>query len=178
MKALFKSSLIAALAMSAGVADAQTSTNRLDVKTAWHVFAEPAAPSTPTECWSVAVPKETVNTDSNGQIRAVNRGEILMFVTYTRGSSAPVVSFTGGYPFADSSFVNVKIGESTFEFFTEGEYAWPATSGDDSKVIAAMKRGAEAVLTARSSRGTITKDTFSLYGFTAAMESAENYCTG
>ena len=41
-----------------------------------------------------------------------------------------------------------------------------------------MKRGADAVLTARSSRGTITKDTFSLLGFTAAVEDAQKRCSG
>ena len=33
-------------------------------------------------------------------------------------------------------------------------------------------------LTARSARGTITKDTFSLLGFTAMIEDAENRCAG
>ena len=41
-----------------------------------------------------------------------------------------------------------------------------------------MKRGAEAVLTARSARGTQTKDTFSLLGFTAAIEDADKRCGG
>ena len=40
-----------------------------------------------------------------------------------------------------------------------------------------MKRGTEAVLTARSERGTQTKDTFSLLGFTAAIEDAEKRCS-
>ena len=39
-----------------------------------------------------------------------------------------------------------------------------------------MKRGVDAVLTARSSRGTQTKDTFSLLGYTAAVEEAEKRC--
>ncbi|MEX0339706.1 MAG: invasion associated locus B family protein, partial [Arenibacterium sp.] len=45
------------------------------------------------------------------------------------------------------------------------------------KIITAMKRGASAILTARSSRGTQTKDTFSLLGFTAALEDAETRCS-
>ncbi|MEL6597855.1 MAG: invasion associated locus B family protein, partial [Pseudomonadota bacterium] len=44
-------------------------------------------------------------------------------------------------------------------------------------LVAAMKRGAEAVVTGRSGRGTTTKDTFSLLGFTAAVEDAEARCT-
>jgi len=39
-----------------------------------------------------------------------------------------------------------------------------------------MKRGVDAVLTARSTRGTQTKDTFSLLGYTAAVEEAEKRC--
>ena len=64
-----------------------------------------------------------------------------------------------------------------FELITEGEWAWPATEGEDLKVVAAMKRGTEAVLTARSERGTQTKDTFSLLGFTAALAEAEKRCS-
>jgi hypothetical protein len=39
-----------------------------------------------------------------------------------------------------------------------------------------MKRGAEAVVTGVSGRGTTTIDTFSLLGFTAAIEDAETRC--
>lgn len=165
------------LALVAVAASAQESTNRVDVKTAWNVFAEP--PAKPTECWGVAVPKETVNTDSKGRIKAVRRGDILLFVTFNPGSGVNgEVSFTGGYPFAPDSFVTLEVGDSKFEMFTEGEYAWTASKADDSKVLTALKRGATATLTGRSSRGTVTKDTFSLIGFTAALESAEKYCGG
>jgi invasion protein IalB len=56
--------------------------------------------------------------------------------------------------------------------------AWAASPQDDQSIVTAMKRGAEAVLTARSSRGTQTEDTFSLLGFTAAVEDAETRCQG
>ena len=42
--------------------------------------------------------------------------------------------------------------------------------------MTAMKRGADAVVTARSTRGTQTKDTFSLIGATAMIENAEKRC--
>jgi len=44
------------------------------------------------------------------------------------------------------------------------------------KMVQAMKRGAKATLTGRSSRGTKTEDTFSLKGFTAAVEDASKRC--
>lgn len=166
-----------ALAATSLAAQEQSSTNRVDVKTDWNVFAEP--PASPTECWGVAVPEETVNTDASGRIKSVRRGDILLFITYRPGGgSVGQVSFTGGYPFAENSFVTMDIGDASFNLFTDGEWAWTTSEDEDAKVIAAMKRGAKAVLTARSARGTITKDTFSLLGFTAATESAAKFCNG
>lgn len=179
MKSQLLGGLIAGVMMIGGAPAAfaqASSTNVVDCNTAWCVFAEP--PTNPTECWGVSVPKETVNTDSSGRIKAVRRGEILLFVTYRPGSSNPSISFTGGYPFAQDTPVTITIGDDKFEMFTDGEWAWPLSTEDDAKILAAMKRGADALLTGRSTRGTITKDTFSLFGFTAVADSAQKYCAG
>lgn len=162
------------LALTAFGAQAQESTNRVAAKTDWSVFVE----DDPTECWGVSSPKETVNT-RDGRVVAVRRGDILLFVSFRPGSGVEgELSFTGGYPFAEGSTVEMTIGDSTYELFTQGEWAWPASKADDAKILTAMKRGADATLSARSSRGTRTKDTFSLLGFTAAMEEAEARCGG
>ena len=163
------------LALTATAAFAQEqSTNRVAAKTDWSVFVE----DNPTECWGVSTPKESVNT-RDGRVVAVNRGQTLLMVFYRPSAGAKgQVAFTGGYPFAPGSTVNIDISGNQFEMFTEGEWAWPATTEDDNKIITAMKRGAEAVLSARSGRGTATKDTFSLLGFTAAIEDAEKRCGG
>ncbi|MGR3756119.1 MAG: hypothetical protein ACU0AT_02680, partial [Tranquillimonas sp.] len=137
-----------ATALTALSAQAQEeSTNRVAVETAWSVFVE----NDPKECWSVSTPKETVNT-KDGRVVAVRRGDILLFVTFRPGKDVEgEVSFTGGYPFADGSTVKVDVGGNVFELFTDGEWAWPASDADDDKIVAAMKRGAEAVVTAASS---------------------------
>ncbi len=103
-------------------AQAQESTNRVATKTDWSVFTE----ENPKECWGVSSPKETVNT-RDGQPVSVRRGDILLFVTFRPGSGAAgEVSFTGGYPFAPDSTVNMTIGGASFEMFADGEWAWPA----------------------------------------------------
>lgn len=164
---------LVALMATAALAQDQ-STNRVAAKTDWSVFVE----DNPTECWGVSTPKETVNS-RDGRVVAVNRGQTLLMVFYRPSAGAKgQVAFTGGYPFASGSTVNMNISGNTFELFTEGEWAWPATTDDDSKIITAMKRGANAVMTARSGRGTNTKDTFSLLGFTAAVEDAAKRCGG
>lgn len=164
----------AGLALAATVAHGQESTNQVAAKTDWSVFVE----DDPTECWAVSTPKETVNT-RDGRVVAVRRGEILLFTFYRPSAGvAGQLTFTGGYPFASGSTVEIEISGDTYELFTEGEWAWPATPEDDARIVAAMKRGAQAVLTARSSRGTVTRDTFSLLGYTAATEDAAQRCAG
>lgn len=160
--------LIAAITLSGAVV-AQTSNNRVDASSDWAVFTE----DTPTKvCWVVSIPTKTVNSKAN-----VRRGEIQLLVTYRAGSANAEVSFTGGYPFKPDSTVKMQIGNSVYDLYPEGEWAWPAPNGDDAQIRESMKAGATAVLTAESSRGTVTKDTFSLAGFTAALAAAEKSCT-
>ncbi len=163
-------------ATTAFPAVAQTSTNQVASNTDWYVYVEEQPNKS---CWAVSVPKETVNTDSSGRPKSVTRSEILLFVTYAPGNGVTgQVSFLGGYPFEPGSDVTMDIGGTTFNLFTnsEAETAWAVTPEDDAKIIAAMKRGATATMTGRSSRGTITKDTFSLLGFTASVEEAAKRC--
>lgn len=173
--AFAKAMLVSVFALGATASVAQDeSTNRVSAETDWSIFVE----DDPTQCWAVSTPSETVNT-RDGSVVQVNRGDIMLFVTYWPGQDRlGEVSFMGGYPFADGSTVSVQIGSSSFELFTDGETAWAASPQDDDRIITAMKRGAAAILTARSSRGTQTQDTFSLLGFTAAVEDAEARCEG
>jgi invasion protein IalB len=163
------------VSLTAGAVFAQEqSTNRVAAKTDWSVFVE----DNPTECWGVATPKETVNT-REGRVVAATRGQILLMVFFRPSAGASgQVAFSGGYPFQSGSTVNLEISGNEFELFTDGEWAWPATVADDAKIVTAMKRGSNAVVTGVSSRGTTTKDTFSLLGFTAAIEDAEARCGG
>ncbi len=160
---------IAAFSLMAMGAYAQESSNRVAANTDWSVFVE----GNPQECWSVSKPKETVNT-KNGSVVAVKRGDILLFVSFRPGANGEV-SFTGGYPFRDKSTVSLTVGTDTYQMFTDGEWAW-SKQGDDAKIIAAMKKGATAVLVGESGRGTRTQDTFSLLGFTAAVDDAGARC--
>ncbi|PRX37042.1 hypothetical protein SAMN05216257_10160 [Meinhardsimonia xiamenensis] len=163
----------AAIWMAAG-AGAQESDNRVGAHTDWSVFEE----TDPKQCWAVSAPKETVNT-RDGRVVAVRRGDILLFVSWVPDQGVKgQVSFTGGYPFKEGSTVSLEVDGQTFQLFTKGEWAWSPSEADDAKLITAMKRGAEAVVTGISSRGTTTKDTFSLFGFTAAVEEAERRCSG
>ena len=174
MPGLTALAVLGAIGATTGTVSAQqVSENIVSEQQDWAVYED----ADPKECWAVAAPKETVNT-KDGRVVAVTRGEILLMVFFRpEAGVSGQIAFTGGYPFADGSTVNVVIGDSEFELYTEGEWAWPATPQDDTKIITAMKRGADAVVSAVSSRGTTTKDTFSLLGFTAAYDDAEARCS-
>jgi Invasion associated locus B (IalB) protein len=171
MTSLFGRTLaVASFTFAGAVASAQESQNRVATMTDWNVFVE----ESPKECWGVSKPKETVNT-RDGQPVSVRRGDILLFVTFRPGKPGEI-SFTGGYPFAGGSTVEVSIDGQAYQLFTDGEWAWPGSAEEDAALLAAMKGGATAVLTGRSGKGTQTVDNFSLRGFTAAMEDAEKRC--
>lgn len=163
-------SAIAVLIAGLGTAGAQQSTNVVATEGDWTVFAA----DNPKECWAVSPPKSTVNT-RDGKPAEVTRGDIRLYVAYRPGQSGEV-SFSGGYPFAPDSTVEVDVGGQKFNLFTEGESAWTGSPADDEKLIAALRAGANVVVTGRSSRGTTTKDTFSLSGITAATNAARSRC--
>lgn len=159
------------LSLASSGAVAQESTNRVAADTAWSVFVE----DEPKECWAVSAPRETVNTRGGNPVQ-VRRGDILLFATYRPGTEAPEISFTGGYPFAPDSTVGLTVGDTEYQLFVNGEWAWAGSPEEDARILATLRAGAEAVLIARSSRGTDTRDTFSLFGFTAATEEAQRQC--
>ena len=164
--------LAGTLLAAPGAVAQQESTNRVAAETDWSVFVE----EDPRACWSVSSPREWVASRGGSEVQ-VRRGDILLFVTYRPDDNVRgEISYTGGYPFRPDSTVSVEIGNETFQLFTSGDWAWPANPEDDARLMQAMQAGAEAVVTGVSSRGTTTRDTFSLFGFTAASTEAERRC--
>lgn len=164
--------LMGAMIASTPAIAQQVSENIVSEEGDWAVYED----ADPKECWAVAAPKETVNT-RDGRVVTVTRSQMLLMTFFRPGAGVDAqVTFTGGYPFAGGSTVNLNVDGTEFELITQGEWAWPENKAEDAKIVTAMKRGATATVTGRSSRGTQTKDTFSLTGFTAAIGEAESRC--
>ncbi len=165
----------ALVALSATGVLAQETTNQVAVMTDWSVFTDPAT-GKPKECWGVTTPK-TSEASRDGKPVQASRSDVQLWITFRAGEGGKgEVSYTGGYPFAKDSTVKVDVDGTGFELFTDGEYAWTASGDQDASLIAALKRGSTAVIIGVSGRGTQTKDTISLRGFTAAMEEAAKRC--
>ena len=140
----------------------------------WSVFEAGDAGSK--VCWIVTRPTASRAT-RGGQTVQVRRGDIFLMVAERPGAGVTSeVSFLAGYPFKPGSTVSIRIGGSTFTLQTDGENAWTPSPAEDAKLVAAMRRGANAQATGESSRGTETRDTFSLLGFTAALTASKKRC--
>ncbi len=133
----------------------------------------------PKVCFIITQPTKS-EARRNGQVVTVSRSEIRFTISVIPSQSvAGEPAFLAGYPLKPDGAVKMEIGAVNFVLFPDtsvhAEYAWPAPS-DDAKLIAAMRKGSDAVITGVSKRGTTTIDTLSLRGFTAAIEKANELC--
>ena len=104
------------------------------------------------------------------------RGDNYILVYRIIGSDENIIQVEAGYKYNLEKNINVKIDNTTFNFYSTEDSSETAWTNDDSKVIYAMKKGLDLTLTGESSRGTVTNDTYTLKGFTAAINKLNNNC--
>ena len=105
------------------------------------------------------------------------RGEVFVFVTHRpEDRETNKVSFEIGYTFKKSSEVRVTIDGQAYTLYTDGSTAWSYNTKDDGRMVKAMRAGHTMTLEGTSSRGTRTRDTYSLSGFTAAHNAINERC--
>ncbi len=148
---------------------------RVDAKRDWSIFE--AGEGGSKVCWIVSQPKSTSAT-RGGQTVQVNRGDIFLMVAVRPADDVRnEVSYLSGYPFKEGSNVTVTVGSNNYTLFTNGENAWTQSGAEDDQITAAFRAGSEARVVGESSRGTTTRDVFSLSGFTAALDAARQRCS-
>ncbi len=147
----------------------------VDSETDWSVYVA----DSPKECFIISKPT-TWSAQRDGQAVTVRRGDIRFYISIIPGEQITnEPAFLAGYPLKQDVPLEIKIKDTTVALYPNAEinpeYAWPRPE-DDSGLLAAMRGGAEAIIVGQSARGTITTDTFSLIGFTAAFEKAKELC--
>jgi hypothetical protein len=120
-------------------------------------------------CYAAAQPQASLPTN-------VRRDPVFFLVSYFPGKTAGEASTYIGYPFREDSAVGIDIASNHFEMYTVGDIGWLRSAADDEAIVNAMRRGATMVVKGTSRRGTDTTDTYSLSGFTAAVERAKDAC--
>lgn len=118
------------------------------------------------------------STPKKDEGKYTKRGDIYTIITHRPSEKTfDEVSFVAGYSFDNKAPFTIKIGDKTFKnTFTEGTKGWMVSSQEDRNLIAAMKRGERMIVDGKSSRGTTTKDTYSLKGFSSAYQAISAKC--
>lgn len=105
------------------------------------------------------------------------RGLIYSLITHVpRNKVANQVQFTAGYIFKKGSDAELSIGKNKFKLFTHKDTAWSRNKREDAAIVRAMRSGSKMIITGVSSRGTKTKDTYSLSGVSAAHDKISKAC--
>jgi hypothetical protein len=121
-------------------------------------------------CYIVSVP-------SKQEGDYTRRGDVFFLVTHRpSGQVFDEISVITGYTYKDGSTPKATVDGKGFNFFTRNDAAWPVGRSVEKSLLGAMKRGVTMVVTGTSTRGTLTTDTYSLRGVTAAMRKIDQEC--
>ncbi len=68
------------------------------------------------------------------------------------------------------------IGDETFDLLPKGAHLWVKNAAKESELIAEMRKGVKLQIKAASKKGNVTVDTYSLAGFSQAIDRALKDC--
>lgn len=162
---------IAALLALSPAALAQSMPTELSTNGDWKVYTTDGGKS----CYTAGVPRSI-------EPRNVSRDPIFFIVTdwsASRVKGEPQI--VPGYKYKDNSMVTVQIGTNKFTLVTQndatlGGGAWFKNRADEQRLLDAMQHGTQMIVTGTSTRGTVTKDTYSLAGFGASLQATHKAC--
>ena len=138
----------------------------------WEVFR--TGSGNDTVCFITSVPIKF-----EGKYDRNNRGETRVFVTHHGNDPAQrgIVSVIAGYRYKEGEPVEFTIdGAKKFSLFSVNTRAWATKPEDDRDLVRGMKRGRTLKVKGVSTPGNTTVDTYSLKGFTKAMNMIDKAC--
>lgn len=107
----------------------------------------------------------------------VQRDPPRIFVTrFPVPSPNEQVMIDPGYRFKPNANITLGIDTKVFSLLAKDDKAWSKTATDDTAIVAAMRKGTEAVVKGVSSIDTNPVDTYSLAGFAAAYDALGQAC--
>jgi invasion protein IalB len=162
----------AALLLVSSSAYGQTTITTVARHQAWDVFTTGAG--TAKQCWAGSLPT-AATIDPPDRIRDQ---AVFMVLVIQGGHQQPSIDV--GYPLGADVTVTIDGGQPftmiVYPEANDAEKAWLRTDAEDDLLVAAMRRGQQMVVRARSARGASTTDTFSLLGISAALDRAAQEC--
>jgi len=163
---------MAALFLVIGPAAAAESATLLGVFDSWSAYS--AGQGASHTCYILSKPRAV-------QPRGAKRGPIFLMISdwpARQVKAEPQIVY--GYPTKEGGSASLGIGSDKFTFFMRNLQpdgsGWLQNLSDNAKLVDAMRGGVTAVARGLSKRGTTTVDTYSLNGFSAALDKAHAAC--
>lgn len=157
-----------ALSASLAAASAQTGPTLLGTHDAWEAYKNTDGRGT--VCWAVTQPQ------SKEPATAKRDPIYFIITTWPKQKINNEPSVVIGYQFKDASQATVEVGSDKFSFFTKADGAWLPDKNDEQRLITAMRGNSEMTVKGFSKRGTLTTDTYSLKGLSAALDKVTEGC--
>jgi hypothetical protein len=86
------------------------------------------------------------------------------------------VSIMIGYTLKPGSESTLEVGGASYAMYTQGDGLWIKNAAEEERMVDAMRKSADVVVKAVSSKGTETTDTFSLKGLAQALDRVAQDC--
>ena len=164
----------AAFSVSLAVARAAEPATLLGVSKDWSAFTSGSGSSK--ICYTLSKPTATGP-------KTAKRDPIYFIITDWPGRKPKTKSepeAVPGYLYKEGATVSAQVGGAKFEMFAKNDAgagaAWVRERADEVRMIEAMKRAKQLVVTGTSLRGTVTHDTYSLAGLSDALTKIHDAC--
>jgi len=127
-------------------------------------------------CYALAQPKSS-------EPKNIKRDPVFFLISdWPARKTKDETEVVPGYSYKNDDKVTVQVGSDKYAFFAKNDdqggdgNAWIQDLSSESRLVDAMRHGAEVIVTGTSSRGTLTRDTYSLAGISAALDKIHAAC--
>jgi len=86
------------------------------------------------------------------------------------------LSIVIGYPFKPGYEASVDIGSAKYAMYTQADGAWIKNAAEEARMVDAMRRGSDLVVTGESGKGTKSTDRYNLKGLSQALDRVAQEC--
>jgi invasion protein IalB len=130
-----------------------------------------ASPGGRKVCFALSKPTSQQDNPSNSRANTV----YMLVSTWPDEVSNEMSLLVTGYAFKANTEATMTIGGGGFPMYTQNDGAWVKNAAEEARLIETMRKSADAVIKAQTSKGTQT-DTFSLKGISQALDRAAQEC--
>ena len=123
-------------------------------------------------CYALAKPASTATEPANRP-----RDPVFVFVSTRPAENVRnEISIVQGHPFKPGTEATVDLGSAKYAMYTQADGAWIKNAAEEARMVDAMRRGADMIVTGESGRGTKSTDRYALKGLAQALDRVAQEC--